>query len=80
MTNEDFWGYLIATFVVAGIGMGISNKVLLEEKIEEIKPKIQEAQVLGNETPERFYEIDGQRVYLTIDGKPIEQYFAEGGK
>ena len=40
----------------------------------ELKPKIQEEQVIGKSTPEKFYFIDGQRAYLTIDGKPIEQY------
>lgn len=30
--------------------------------------------VLGNEKPERFYVVDGQRTYLEIDGMPVEKY------
>lgn len=39
--------------------------------------KLQEQNILGEDTPEKFYEINEQRVYLEIDGKPIEQYFGK---
>ncbi|MFA5888465.1 MAG: hypothetical protein WC852_07190 [Candidatus Nanoarchaeia archaeon] len=38
------------------------------------KPQVQTANVLGAEAPEKFYDIDGQRVYLEIDGKPVAEY------
>ena len=31
--------------------------------------------VIGGHVPEKFYEIDGRRFYLEIDGKPVEEYF-----
>ena len=31
--------------------------------------------VLGGNLPEQYLEINWQCFYLTIDGKPIEQYF-----
>tara|TARA_Y100000310_G_C20613528_1_gene779331 strand:- start:835 stop:1083 length:249 start_codon:yes stop_codon:yes gene_type:complete len=30
--------------------------------------------VIGGSAPETFYEIKGGRVYLEIDGKPVENY------
>lgn len=32
--------------------------------------------VLAGPAFEKFYEIDGKRAYLEIDGKPVEQYFS----
>ncbi|MBI4447450.1 hypothetical protein HY643_00565 [Candidatus Woesearchaeota archaeon] len=37
--------------------------------------ELQVRDVIGEEAPEKFFEINGQRVYLEIDGKPIDQYF-----
>ncbi len=31
--------------------------------------------VLGGPEPESFYVIDGNRLYVTVDGKPAESYF-----
>jgi len=36
---------------------------------------LQEMNVLGNTTPEKFYYVNGQRVYLEIDGKSVENCF-----
>jgi|SRR3989338_8930619 len=44
------------------------------ELLEKEKPLLVEKNVLGGAAPETFYEINGQRVYLKIDGKPVEQY------
>lgn len=33
--------------------------------------------VMGGEAPEKFYELEGRRVYFEIDGMPVEQYFKE---
>ena len=52
-------------------------KSSLESKIDQLTPVVREEQVLGNQTPEKFYEIEGNRVYLEIDGKPVEQYFTD---
>lgn len=38
-------------------------------------PELQTQNVIGGEQPEKFYEIKGNRVYLEIDGKPVEEYF-----
>jgi hypothetical protein len=38
-------------------------------------PQVQVRNIIGNDAPERFYEIDGQRVYFEIDGKSVDSYF-----
>ncbi len=38
-------------------------------------PQVQVGNVIGNEAPERFYEMNGQRVYLEVDGKAVDSYF-----
>lgn len=48
----------------------ISN---LKESLQKI-PVIQIKNVIGGEAPEKFYEIDGKRVYLEIDSQPVEKY------
>lgn len=40
-------------------------------------PQVQVENVIGQEAPERFCDLNGQRVYLEIDGKPVEQYVRE---
>lgn len=63
----------------------LDNQQSVEEKIDEISAVnsrginavIHVLPVENPENPEKFYEISEQRVYLEIDGKPVEQYFAE---
>jgi hypothetical protein len=47
----------------------------IDQRVEELKPKLQIENVIGNEELDKFYEISGKRVYLEIDGKPAEEYF-----
>jgi len=73
-------GFLaVSSFVFLSSSFGYLRR--LEGKLNEIKalqaPQIRTENVLGLDAPEKFYEINGQRAYLEIDGKPAEQYFAE---
>ena len=36
--------------------------------------EIQVNDIIGGDAPEKFYHIQGRRVYLEIDGKSIEDY------
>ena len=36
--------------------------------------QIQQRNVLGGDEPEVFYELNGQRYFLSIDGKPVSEY------
>ena len=47
-----------------------SNKPILSPIFEQPITR----NVLGNETPEVFYELNGQRYFLSIDGKPVSEY------
>jgi hypothetical protein len=76
-------GIPIAFGVAAAIALRFFSFGGLETKLDNIEKAIREQpryemkteNVIGQESPEKFYEINGQRVYLEIDGKPIEQYF-----
>src|SRR3989344_6043249 len=41
------------------------------------KQEIQVRDVLGNEQPEMFYDVNAQRAYLEIDGRPVGSYFPQ---
>lgn len=41
------------------------------------QPQIQERDVIGETTPDRFYEIDGRKVFLEVDGRPVEDYILD---
>ncbi len=43
----------------------------------ERRSVIYERDLNGNETPERFYEIDGKKVFLSVDGRDVEDILNE---
>lgn len=49
------------------------------QRINESR-EIKTENVMGTSEPEKFYEINGQRVYVEIDGKPVEEHFETGGQ
>lgn len=63
------YNLLSAAIIIFGIG-----NCALTFGTHALKPKVQTANVMGAEALEKFYDIDGQRVYLEIDGQPVEQY------
>ena len=47
----------------------------IEERLQQV-PSIQIQDVRGDPNlPEKFYLMGGNRVYVEVDGKPVEQYF-----
>ncbi|MBI2671912.1 hypothetical protein HYX16_03180 [Candidatus Woesearchaeota archaeon] len=55
-----------------------ANRDVLEIKdYLQKNSKVHVIDVTGKETPDKFYEINGKRAYLEIDGKPIEDYIKE---
>lgn len=67
----------IAVLSLIGIRSCYHNSRIANSLEKQEKPEIQTRDVIGNSEPERFYEFNGQRVYLEIDGKPVESYFAQ---
>lgn len=51
---------------------GDTDKII--EQTASKTPQLQTANVIEGSAPEKFYDIDGQRVYLEIDGKPVAEY------
>lgn len=82
MTKEPL-GYGMTTLaVVTGTIVGtLSLRIKQQDIDKKIDQLLQQTtyqlrveNVIGNEAPEKFYVINNQRVYLEIDGKPVEQY------
>lgn len=73
-----------ATAIILGLGSALyfilSRDETLKRIDENTRPQIQVKNVIGNETPDKFYQINGQRVYLEVDGKSIEKYFTPEAK
>ena len=46
----------------------------LQDLIQQPLYQLQTENIFGQEAPEKFYEINGQRFYLEIDGRPVEEY------
>jgi hypothetical protein len=70
-----------SSFILALVGIRSCQHVgRIADSLElatQNKQNIQTRDVVGNEQPERFYEFNGQRVYLEIDCKPVESYFLQ---
>ncbi|MEK6813081.1 MAG: hypothetical protein AABX86_03130 [Nanoarchaeota archaeon] len=54
----------------------------IQHQLDELDKKTKQetvtsSNVFGDEKPETFYEVNGQRAYLTIDGKPVEEYIRD---
>ena len=54
--------------------IGIIPVIFVGPCIENPKSIIITENVIGNKIPDKFYYVRGERVYLEIDGKPIEDY------
>jgi len=50
------------------------NTAIIGEPIKQ-KAAVQIKNTVGDSTPDKFYEINGRRVYIEIDGQPVEDYF-----
>ena len=62
--------------VVDGIERRLSaiNETLQEQ---QKPPELREENVLGGPEVESFYELGGERAYITIDGRPVSFYHPE---
>ena len=52
----------------------------IEDKVDQLlqgQPAIElrTGNVTGGKAPEKFYKIEGKKVFLEIDGQPVESYF-----
>lgn len=81
MTMEDKITVAIigAAALVCSTGVGITawgmaDRVIADKAKATSSNNTKIENVIGSESPEKFYELNGQRVYLEIDGKSVEEY------
>jgi len=77
-------GFVIGTSVImrAGIEKAIEDTALETQQIIRrtsylARPQLQTRNVGWGGAPEVFYDIDGSRVYLEIDGVSVEEYLSK---
>ncbi len=46
----------------------------LQSKVESF-PMLKQENVISMSTADKFYEIGTKRIYVEVDGKPVESYF-----
>jgi hypothetical protein len=64
---------------IAGIGItGLAVLIAGRIACTNLNPSLLESQVVGDATPDKFYEINGKKAYLEIDGKSVDEYFKMG--
>lgn len=72
---------LVAGSIIASL-ISLATNYLIGNDYRSVSQRLRDRQayelrvedVLGQEAPERFYEIDGERVFLEIDGMPVAEY------
>lgn len=91
MDNESFEAGMLVGGAIAGVFVGVSYFVLNrtidnKEHNKNIESKVEtqiiqdEAQLVGSTIPETIQYANGTTAYITIDGKPVKEYFAEKTK
>lgn len=81
-------GTWLSTCTMSRVLIDVDEKTKdIETKIDRIESEmkaqhgapgeVHRENVQGDERPEAFYEIDGKRVYLEIDGMPVEEYLQQ---
>ena len=77
--EENLFGALIGAFILGSIGTWTYNMYSTYRETETQKARIQAGLELkvgdfnGNQTLDKYYEIDGQKVPIEIDGKPLAE-------
>jgi hypothetical protein len=78
--------FYLSTALIIGVATGSirsQNKETLSrlEKISASVPaQLITADIIGNKTPDKFYQFGKSVAYVEIDGKPVANYFVEERK
>lgn len=59
-----------ALIFIGGLGMMVKHNLKKEDGLA-----VKVENVIGETTPDRFVDKNGQRLYLKIDGRPAIEYF-----
>jgi hypothetical protein len=78
------WGViaLIGTIYLRGCVLdGIERRLSdLNTSVQSLKPQLKKADVLAGKGEEEFYEIDGKKAFVKIDGYSIKNLYNKGEK
>jgi len=81
--EEHLWGVIISALVLGGIGTWAHEMYSTYQNAEVQKAQIQAGLELkvgdynGNQLLDKYYEIDGKKAPVEVDGKLVAEYFAE---
>ena len=71
--------YILVTILMIGATIDSSKIAKIKEGLEslekKVEPKIQTRNIIGKEIPDKFYVINNDTSYVSIDGKPVKDYF-----
>ena len=79
--ETPLWRQLLSYTIAGGLSLTIVGILLWDRhqrlsKLElELEKQVRTKNVIGNTTPDKFYERDGQRLYIEVDGRPAMEYF-----
>jgi len=79
--EDNMVGVIIAGFILAGIGAWTGDMYSKCKDAEVQKARIQAGLELkvgdynGNQLLDKYYEIDGKKIPVEVDGKPVAEYF-----
>ncbi len=70
-SRKGLYLMMMITMVASVRSCSISQDIY--QKVNK-RPVVQVDNVIGQEAPEVFYNLNGQRFYLEVDGKKVEDY------
>jgi len=79
--EHNFWGVIISAVILGGIGDWAQNMYSTSQNAKVETAKIQAGLELkvgdynGNQLLDKFYEINGVKIPVEVDGRPIADYF-----
>jgi len=59
------------------VGSCISQSKISYQLKNLAEQRVQIGNATGDSRDDKFYDINGQKAYIEIDGKPVEHYFSE---
>lgn len=68
--------YIMMIITMIGSIQSCSRTAEISQHYQETL-QVRVENVMGRDAPEKFYDFNGQRAYLEIDGKPVKQYIQE---
>jgi hypothetical protein len=81
--EDHIFGVIVAAFILGGVGTWAHQMYSDYQKAQVEKARIKAGLELkvgdynGNQILDKYYEINGQKVPVEVDGKPVAEYFKQ---